>query len=337
MSHDLQMARGHGKGFNLAIGEPFFLQETLLDAIRLRSIKRELHYPQVGGEPELIDLLNALHFEYKYVVVTNGAKQGLEAAFYAMKKVEDRINLRHLAPYWPSYPTLAKARGLAFVPVWDGGFGVRREYDIRVVTSPNNPDGSELFEDEPYDIWDAAYASDVYGWSGVPPDHRVAVFSAAKMLGLSGARVGWVCTNDEKIAREVGYFVEITTSGVSVLSQLHVAGCLHGMFNKDYSQAMLDATAAAQARLHQNGDYFMDSIAALCTTVDGQPKSRRGMFAWFKPLNLDKFEKALAASEVRVVTGEACGLSGWFRMSMGHRNQYTLEALTALRTAYDAI
>jgi hypothetical protein len=51
----------------------------------------------------------------------------------------------------------------------------------------------------------------------------VAVFSAAKQLGLSGSGLaGWRHNDDPEIAGQASYFVEITTSGVSILSQMHL-------------------------------------------------------------------------------------------------------------------
>jgi aspartate/methionine/tyrosine aminotransferase len=345
MSFDLQMARGSADGeFNLAIGEPFFLQQILLPAVKLDEHPQPLTYPQVGGEDQLKEQLHRLYPQYQYVVVTNGCKQAIEAAFYAFRKVEMRDRVFHHTPYWPSYPTLAANRGLQFNTV------SHREMTIFVATSPNNPDGTELPANPlwkkyrygigpVWDLWDAAYAHPMYGYQGVPPEHRVAVFSAAKLLGLSGLRVGWLCTNDQKLAEKAAYFVEITTSGVSVSSQVTVAAYLRAFSDPNQMMKLTDLGFEARAALMTNGDLFYSNIGHLVSGTRGVPASGQGMFAWFKARNPEVFDRALKQAKVKVVTGDACGEKepGWYRMSMGQMPEYTEQALRAVRSAYEEI
>lgn len=323
---DLQMSRGTIEGgYNLAIGEPIFLQDKLLHISDHLHINKPLQYPKVGGET---DLLKELHerYTYDYIVVTNGAKQAIEAAFSAFKKLEDRNAVLTPMPYWPSYPTLAKNQGLAF-----NEFVSPVMKYISVNTSPNNPDGSE-HDNNVADIWDAAYASDTYGFSGTPPRHRVAIFSAAKLLGLSGIRVGWLCTNEKAIADAAAHHVEITTSGVSVLSQEHLYKCLW-QWSPDYGNEKL---AEAKESLNQNSMLFQQLMQGMVRMVDGVPKNGKGMFAWFQAQDPEKFAIALKEAKVMLVTGEACGESkpDFYRMSMGNKPEVTREALTKLREAY---
>jgi bifunctional pyridoxal-dependent enzyme with beta-cystathionase and maltose regulon repressor activities len=58
------------------------------------------------------------------------------------------------------------------------------------------------------------------------------------------------------------------------------------------------------------------------------------MFAWFQiaPEHQDKFTTAITELKIKLVTGDACGVKekGWYRMSMGHRINFTQEALEKL-------
>lgn len=316
---NMQMVRGEVDGYNLAVGEPVVLQERVLGLVgRLSLPQGPLYYPALGGEKELLSLLRV--YPESHVVVTNGAKQAIEAAFYAFQTVEGKTGVFHKAPHWPTYPALAKNRGLSF------SNSHCDSKTIKVVTSPNNPDGKE-FEDFA-DIYDAAYDSPTYGASTCVMG-RVTLYSAAKMYGISGLRVGWAVTDDKKLADAMAYYIEVTTSGVAVSSQrilAEVMAKLNGFGHLVFNEARTDILV--------NGCMFNRYIAQFCEVIDGVPETGRGMFAWFKVKDeySQAFVKALNESRVFVVTGEACGASekGWFRMSMGQNRRVTQEALEKL-------
>lgn len=331
MSHDLQMARSHSDtGFNLAIGEPVFLQRAFRFAQvppRPNAWDPPAQYPALYGEPELLAQLKLL-YPGKHIVVANGAKGALLAALYALNEThnwvtDERGTVVSRTPCWPSFPTLAQLSDMTF--------NKRASWAVSINTTPNNPDGVE--SDAPCTIWDACYASDVYGFDPKnTPAHIVGVSGAAKMLGLSAVRVGWLWTEDEKLAEKAAQYVEFTSSGVSVHAQRHVAHALVLLSNPLSSEAI----EKAKGMLSLNRHDFNELILPHCEIAKGQAgDSAKGMFAYFKPKDLNAFKRALVASKVRVVSGEACGEKepGWFRMNMGHLPQYTNEALVALSGA----
>ncbi|NDD84289.1 pyridoxal phosphate-dependent aminotransferase [bacterium] len=320
---NMQLVRGSVEGYNLAVGEPVILQEKVLAVVgslkALSLSQSPLYYPQFGGEKELLDLLK-LNYPDSHVVITNGAKQAIEAAFYAFQTIEGKTSVCHSAPHWPTYPALAKNRGLEFSHTHCD------EKTIKVITSPNNPDGKEF--DAFADIYDAAYDTPAYG-SSTYVISKVTLYSAAKMFGLSGLRVGWAVTQDKKLADAMAYYVEVTTSGVAVSSQrilAEVISKLELFGNLVFNEARTDMMI--------NACMFNRYIAQFCEIIEGLPESGKGMFAWFKIKSeyLEAFEKALAESKVFIVTGEACGASekGWFRMSMGQNKNVTKKALEEL-------
>jgi aspartate/methionine/tyrosine aminotransferase len=329
---DMLLVRDHSSphAFNLAIGEPFFLHEHL-HFLEATATGGPYLYPQSRGEPELLKELERRHHGM-HVVVTVGAKQGISAALAAYAEVYGTEAAIHTAPYWPSYPILAKREfpiyGLGSMASYMGG----PNKVVRVTTSPNNPDGTESTED--CDIWDAAYASSVYGFTTPPAHWTVAVYSAAKLLGLSGLRIGWVVTADARLAKAIAVYVERFTSGVCVTSQRHLAYALkHLRVNDDH--AFFDA---ARKTLLKNGETFMKLLGDRLSRVDGVPTSGKGMFAWFHVPgdSLQSFKDALTTSKVLLMPGEAFGMvePGWYRMSMGHHDGYTYRALKALAEAW---
>jgi histidinol-phosphate/aromatic aminotransferase/cobyric acid decarboxylase-like protein len=127
------------------------------------------------------------------------------------------------APYWPSYPTLARHTRQEFTTIDNVPGSWHPQSVTRVITSPNNPDGAESVGE--CEIWDAAYFHWVYGAKAVPV-HAVSVWSAAKLFGVSGLRIGCVTTDDADLAEKMRQYIETTTSGVSNEAQTRLAGIL---------------------------------------------------------------------------------------------------------------
>lgn len=343
MSNDLLMLRGEQDGaFNLAVGEPVFLQQRASWCQRRSTFGGDFRYPAFGGNQKLIDLVRrADRMAYhKHVVIATGAKQALLAALHAYRtrSSQPKSVVAMHGPYWPSYPTLVKMSGFAMIdtrdapvsPVQEGAW----DQTVRVITSPNNPDGSESMDT--CDIWDAAYASWLYGATATP-NAKVVIRSAAKSFGTSGLRVGWLSTDDDEIAQLAREYVEKTTSGVSNEAQARMIDILDmivsapNMTNGDF--------AAARADLLQNGKSFARMLSNHISECAGVPANGVGMFAWFKA-PVDRMNAALEKSKVKVIPGFACGLKeengmGWWRMSMGHDVGYTERAIATLKQALD--
>ena len=325
---DMQMVREHVPGgYNLAVGEPFFLQE-IYGHLYPRFADHKPQYPQLGGDPALVKLLETRYGGQK-VVVANGAKQALLAACYAIRKADpDKIILTHQTPYWPTYPTIAELTLVNFEAKLNRDHGSR--HTVRVLTSPNNPDGhmggSESTQQ--WDIWDAAYASRVYGWDGIVPWHRISVWSGAKLYGPSGYRVGWLVTADHELARLAAEYVEKTTSGVASPSQSLMKIFLQGL-PADTSQ--LDQLARddllAAGRVFRKLDHLFLGLTGL-------PVIGQGMFAWVKARNPDQLRSLLAKAKVKFVGGQFCGADdSWFRFSMGVGAEVMHQAVDAILEA----
>jgi aspartate/methionine/tyrosine aminotransferase len=326
MSNDLLMLRGDPKdGFNLAVGEPAFLQWYTGFAGYRQLMAIDTRYPPYGGDALLIERIRATNPNVKkHVIVTVGAKHALSAAFYAFHErrtwpVRTAILPR---PYWPSYPTLLKLAGYSVVSPENS-----LPSDLTIVTSPNNPDGAETIGD--FDVWDAAYFHrTLYGATAVP-NAKVSVWSMAKLYGLSGVRLGYATTDDDELAELMRKYVEITTSGVANDSQQRVAQLL------ELSPEVVAADhAQARVQLLKNGQIFNQYLGSYYVEARGVPVDGRGMFAWVRFPDADRVKRALAASKVTAIPGTACGASdAWWRFSMGHKPSYTEAACDALERA----
>ena len=323
----MQLVRDHVPGgYNLAVGEPFFLQQVY-GKLYGRMVYGKMTYPVLTGEPDLLNLLKT-RFSGQQVVVTNGAKQAILACAYALRIKYDKTFMTHEAPYWPTYPTMADMSKLGFEP---GQFQGAKS--LRVITAPNNPDGSlstmPLME---YDIWDAAYASPIYGWDNIVPWHKMSVWSAAKLFGPSGYRIGWLATPDAHLAQLASEYVEKTTSGVSLPSQRLLYSLLFNLNTLSHAERQ-GYEAEARATLLETSRIFM-KLSPFFTEVRGFPATGQGMFAWVRARDPEDFQKLMAKASVKIVSGMFCGGDyGWFRISLGVLPETMQAAIEAIEEA----
>jgi len=345
IDHDATMIRGNGDvKYDLAVGQPDVVRFSFgiftEDLVKFSSVQ---DYPIYRGQPQLLELLKKI-FKAKYAVVTNGCKQAVFAAVDALQRqaIEIDIDKRaiyHWQPtYWPSYQTIADFMGLSF---YGGKYEGRPIGAINVVTWPNNPDGMQTppKNEFVYDIWDAAYASPIYGFNGTRPKNRISTWSAAKLFGVPGLRIGWALTNDENLANKMAQYVEKTTSGVSTASQNFLTKLLIELENMD-SVVLTSEIQNIYQKIQLNGNTFRQYMSPYVEDFRGVPALHGGgMFAFFKTsVPKSTFEEALKKAEVRLVPGYSCGAEekGWYRMSMSRHSSFTEDALNALTKELEA-
>ena len=334
---DMQLVRDSVPGgFNLAVGEPYFLQ-AVYSGFYPRYFDGKLTYPLLRGDPELLEMLSRRTSGH-HVVITNGAKQALLAACYALQIQRDKddsnphdfLQLHHPAPYWPTYPTIADLSGLGFTSRGPA------KNTLNVITGPNNPDG-DLGIDRTtthWDIWDAAYAHRIYGWDYIVPWHKVSVWSAAKLFGPSGYRIGWLATPDPELAELAGQYVEKTTSGVANPSQAFLKQLMRNLDSVSPEEEGRMVMSARDLLLKTNEAFMRLSKHFL--EIKGFSDTRQGMFAWVRAKNPNRFKELLGKAKVKVVGGTFCGgQDDWFRVSLGVMPNVMHEAVRAIEEVED--
>lgn len=150
----------------LSIGEPDFnTPEPIKDAAKAAIDNNLTHYPPVPGFPELRSVIaeklrrdNGVAFKPSQIIVSNGAKQSISNAFFALLDEGDEVIIP--APYWVSYPEMVKMAG--GIPVYipsnvDTDFKISPEQLENAITektkafifsSPCNPSGSVFSHNE---------------------------------------------------------------------------------------------------------------------------------------------------------------------------------------------
>ena len=229
------------KGLDLRVGNPLFLAPCLENAeigpTSIPEMGNETAYLKEKPDQLLEKQIKLLHKKHKNCVTTgktlvvgNGASQILGAAMWALKQ-RGKTHVFAPAPYWARFKNIADMTGLKWSNVGTGK-GV-----ARVLTVPNNPDGTvaTVLDGTPitgpkYDIYDCCYNwpmyfsdSETIGKKAMPINQDIVVFSFAKYCGMASTRIGWAWVKNPSIAADMAYYIESTTSGVSLEAQRHAA------------------------------------------------------------------------------------------------------------------
>lgn len=341
--NEMRLARYDlGQGWiDLGYGEPVVVRDVLMNDFITPGIinfpngagtAAHAIYQPPQGSRDFVALL-----EKKYdakVVVTNGAKQGIAAVMYALKKLgHSKVVIP--SPYWTSHPTLITDQGLDVEnldssKMWDA--------TACMITSPNNPDGREatkaqfkmLSEHAKKDncvlVHDAAYYTPIYM---AKPDQvskvgDVQVYSFSKMWGLSGLRLGYVVIHNEKLLPHVIEFIERSCSGVSVASQ-EMGYQVEKYFMEwpQYRDAFERKARAAIAKSRRQLKKLDPEVLEVI------PCKSNSMFAWCKAgPKLD-----YKAAKVNLLPGDIFGAPGFIRMNIAVDSDLIKNAVERLNNA----
>ncbi|NHN88490.1 pyridoxal phosphate-dependent aminotransferase [Acetobacter conturbans] len=259
-------AEGHDI-ISLALGEPdFATPAAAVEAAHQAALAGKTKYPPVDGTPELKAAVarkfsreNGLDFAQDELLVCNGGKQVIFNAFMATINPGDEVVVP--APYWVSYPLIARMfGGVPVHPVCDetDGFSLRPERLAAVMTArtkwlvlnfPNNPTGgicseedmkgiAEVLRDYP-DVWilsDEIYEHLVFdgnrftSFAAIAPDLRDRVLTmngVAKAYAMTGWRVGYA-GGPKRLIAAMRAVQSNATSGVCTVAQAAAAAALDG-------------------------------------------------------------------------------------------------------------
>lgn len=331
MANDMMLARGQlPEGWiDLAIGEPEVVRKNLITVLNktkfnplLASNNLNSHiYPPSEGVPQLVEFLKQKH-GYKYVVITVGAKQGISAALHAVKGKRKSLKIYVPTPYWLSFPALFEKEGVKMTHKVS-------ESKVVLLTDPNNPDGKSptVNTKNKTVIFDGAYHSQQYLAPGkqVEKIGDIQIFSFAKMYGLSGLRVGYVCTDNQKYFEAMREYMEIMTMGVSTPSQYSVLALeewfqANKQYKKYFNDLCLRDLGLNRIKLRELNKDILDTSEI----------SRKGMFAFLKKGK--EFDKIAKEAKVAVVDGEPFGQEGYVRINLAVDTTKFSEAINNLNS-----
>ena len=358
----------------LSAGEPDFdtpehIKEAAIKAIHDGKTK----YTAAGGMPELRQAVadkflreNNLAYKPDQILVSCGAKHSIYNLMQALLNPGDEVIIP--APYWVSYPDMAKLAGAEPVVI---RAGIKQRFKItgkqleRSITgntrlvmfnSPSNPTGvsysdTELAElaavlvehPEIVILTDDIYEHILWGQDGfrnilnVCPelaDRTVVVNGVSKAYSMTGWRIGYL-GGPLALVKAAQKIQSQSTSNPSSISQYAALAALNG------DQTYIRESAAIFKQRHDFVHAGLNGIDGVeCTASDGTFYSFPNMQGVIERLDrvnndVELGEYLLEQAEVALVPGSAFGAKGYMRLSYATSMENLEKAIQRLKDALD--
>ena len=356
----------------LSAGEPDFdtpshIKEAAIKAIHDGKTK----YTAAGGLPELKQAVvdkfqreNALSYKPEQVLVSCGAKHSIYNLMQALLNPGDEVIIP--APYWVSYPDMAKLTGAEPVVIKTGlenRFKITRKQlhgaitdksRLFIINSPSNPTGVSYSETELAEIaavltehpeiiilTDDIYEHILWGQSGfknivnVCPelyDRTVVVNGVSKAYSMTGWRIGYL-GGPLSLVKAAQKIQSQSTSNASSISQYAAIAALTG------DQTYINESMAIFKQRHDFVHAGLNDIDGVeCTASDGTFYSFPNMQGVIDKLDginndMELGEYLLEQAEVALVPGSAFGAKGYMRLSYATSMENLETAIGRLKDA----
>ena len=350
---------------------PNYVVEAAVEACRDPKNHR---YTPAGGLPELKKAIaektlrdSGYAVEPGQVLVTNGGKQAIYAAFAAMLDPGDEVIVP--APYWTTYPEAIALAGGVPVPVLADE---TQDYKVTVAqleaartdqtkvllfVSPSNPTGAVYTADEiraigqwveDHGLWvltDEIYEHLVYDGveTGSLPvlcpylaDNCVVVNGVAKTYAMTGWRVGWMIGPTDLVKAATNLQSHATSNVANVPQRAALAA--------------VSGDLSAVAEMKAAFDRRRTTIVSMLNEIDGVvcPTPQGAFYAYPSVKGLlgrehggrqvetsaELAELILDEAEVAVVPGEAFGSPGYLRLSYALGDDDLVEGIARLQKLF---
>lgn len=325
------------KKLDLTWGESVVVRKSFLEQTHGIPIQfglkelGEMDYTPFNGDAKLIletakVIKRQTGLEYKHIFLTNGASGGCTIALRAYHKVGFTVAATNPGPFFPLYPLMARAAGMAHSPIDPVSL---RHSSVFLLDSPANPSGEHVgVSDWAWNapiIWDAVYHNNVYMSLHAPaPKHDVVVGSYSKLTGLNGIRLGWIATNNDDLAETIGKLIAPEYCGLSKPSKM-ILSTLIDQFNNDPEYYWGSFEQRARFWLDTNREEW----SKLEKYFQGTPVPINGMFYYAK---VDEgAKKLLDKAGVSYQYGSKCGTDDSFgRFNIGQDPKVIKDAVKAI-------
>lgn len=350
--------------YNLSAGEPMIpAPREVLKAAEKALKENKTHYPPAAGIPPLraaaAQWMNTRYgsaYTSEETAVVNGGKLGLYLLFQALLKPGDELLV--IAPYWVSYPNIAKFFGgvSKFIKTdpkknWkvtpqDIEKASGSKTKLLILNNGGNPTGTLYSKKEIKAILEVAakknllvisdevystlvYDNGVFVSCAEFPEYKdtlIIVESCSKSLTVTGLRVGFVFA-PKKIITALSGLLSQSTSGVTTISQYAALGGL---------AKMKTITPKIAKIMQKRRNALVGEFNAVFKIKLPMPQS--GLYA-FVPLALlgwkgssgEFCERAIQEANVASVPGGAFGQEGYARFSFGEEEKMLKAGVRALK------
>lgn len=365
---------------NLVAGEPDFDTPAHVRAAALRAIDAgATRYTPIAGSAQLREAIaeklqreNALAYDAREIIVTNGAKSAIYCAFAATLDPGDEVLVP--APYWVSYPDMVLACDALPVvlpcPESQGFKLTPRQLEAAItprtrwllLNSPSNPTGAcytaaeyralaEVLARHPQvmvmtdDIYEHILFTESPGVHllAAAPQLRartLAINGVSKSYAMTGWRIGYAAGPLELI-QAMETLQSQTSGNACSVSQAAAVAALRG------DQSFVRDSAAIY---RQRRDLMLAGLGRIpglsCRAPDGAFYlfvNCAGLIGKRTPAgraladDMDLVLYLLDSEGVAVVAGSAYGLSPYFRLSIATSPEVLQEALARIARAVQAL
>ncbi len=265
--------------YNFGWGNPYFLLDILSDMYvqgQYHTDLKKLIYGPYEGIPMLIEethkvIAQTTGQKYNHILITNGASSAVNCLLRRFKRGGGQIVYTTKYGY-PSYEEMIKRAGLRRInnlQIAPFTLGTGDHLFIRLIDSPENPMGQQYTGGNPAtDIWDGVYHNKIYTQKAhLQPQHKYFVGSYSKLLGVAGARVGFIATNDTLAYEALLAEARNELTGVSRPSQELIVNILKTIDLNTFMTRGLGSLC-----------YNKEEFQKIEYLFDGQPVNEVGMF-----------------------------------------------------------
>ncbi len=350
---------------SFSAGEPDFDTPQIIKDEAIEALnKAQTKYTAVAGTPgvkkaivEKLKRDNNLTYKESDVMVNVGAKHSLFNIFQAL--IDDGDEVIIPAPYWVTYPELAKYSGGTPVEILtndESEFKITPEQlknaitpktKMVILTSPSNPTGSvyskteleslaEVLKDT--NIWvvsDEMYEKLIYdgieftATASINEDmyqRTITVNGLSKSVAMTGWRFGYLATPNNELIKAMTKLQSQSTSNINSITQYASIVALEGKADKDIEMMRVEF------------EKRRDLACELFNSIDGlsvvKPNGAFYLYVNIKNVeenSLSFCEKLLETTGVAVVPGLGFGLDGYFRFSFATDEDTIKEGISRIK------
>ena len=308
-------------------GSTYFL-DPYWQKNQIETDYREKHLEyRIGSNFALKNYIKSLHKKIKnaetknrHIVIAAGASQILLGLMAVLAKRGHKTAYAK-PPYFSRFPKLANIGKLK----WSKK---RHKKTVTIVTNPNNPDFSTS------DCSDAKILDLCYNWPQYTSkvtyyDHPIMVFSLSKATGHASTRIGWAILEDETLAKELEDYIEISTGGLSIDSQIRAEEII-------LDQLQRSDTVFKHGRRTLKYRWKILSILSANKNFPLQIFNNSGMFIWAKVKNPRK-NNPIIDKNIAHLKGSAMGSTNVFiRLNIGCTETDFRDFLALMRNMIDS-
>ena len=351
---------------SFSAGEPDFDTPQVIKNSAIEALNNgETKYTAVPGTPEVKQAIvnklkkeNNLTYKPENIMVNVGAKHSLFNIFQALINEGDEVIIP--APYWVTYPELAKYSGGIPVEILtndESGFkitanqlknAITPKTKMLILTSPSNPTGSVYSKEEleelaqvlkDTNIWvvsDEMYEKLIYdnltftATASISKDmynRTITVNGLSKSVAMTGWRFGYLATPHVELVKAMTKLQSQSTSNINSITQYASITALEGKADSDIAMMKVEF----EKRRNLAYDLF-NSIDGLSVV-----KPQGAFYLYVNIKNIEKnslifCEKLLETVGVAVVPGLGFGLDGYFRFSFATDENTIKEGISRIES-----